>query len=691
MRSKELTRIFQQGYSNSVSQDHVLFDFLRLNNDQNKPPIQNDFQNIQKYFLDQYKNNNFQTLSNQNINIFNNSFNNNLNNEFNNFSNFLGNLSGHNSNNSNNPNFKNEFANANLNQNNTNFPSLNCPQIGNNRFLFSNNINSKNNNQFPNLNKSHFSHDYNYLNQIGNYDFNISNNNCTNIDILKNIYIEQIQLESNQRLKIAELLNLKNQKSNFLGNKDINNDSIRNQQENIFSNNYDNFFINKENIKEDKINDNKNIPHQENDLIQSQYLNIPEINSINNQEIVINSNNHFIQIGNCNENDSPNNNYFLNDKIQFEKIESLENNFSNLSNINNNSNLNFSKNPSLFNKEILIPNSHRIIADEFNFNVNQNNNVNYENLTKRKRARDNFSADLKKEEIEKSFLGNNTITNSLTNKKLQNHNNEDSNNKANNRPFIENLYNETNKNTNPDIPNNHQNQIFIINQFSKNNSNITDLEKGLIKYFFDNGAKNGSNGVYNNYNNINRDSLNNNNNYNPVSLNGQNINNNYCSENSEKILANLIQENLISMCIQKYLKNIFEKKENDFNLKNSPINSDNKNEANLLLNISEILQEKNNQYLNTALYLHYLKNGNGRETNTFSIESQISAILNKYFILNNNGNNIDVSNNNLTNIFENNFFNNNNIQKSFHAKKPIKNDLNGKYIKNSLYLKNFAS
>lgn len=289
-------------------------------------------------------------------------------------------------------------------------------------------------------------------------------------------------------------------------------------------------------------------------------------------------------------------------------------------------------------------------------------------------------------------MGNNTISNSLLNKKLNYHNNEDSNNKANkipNSPFIETIFNKNKKNTNTEIENindkntklsnNHQNQIFIINQFSKNNNNITDLEKELINYFLINHVKNSSTGVNNNQNILNPHGLNNknNNNYKPVDLNGQSINN-YYSENIEKLIANLIKENLVNLCIQKYLKNLFDKNEHDFKLNNCQLKNDNRKETNILMSISEILQENNNQYMNAFLNSYNLLNSNGKETINLPLESQLSAILNKCLVTNNQLNNVDLNLNNLNNIFENNFFNTNNIPKTFHPNKTITNDLYGK-------------
>jgi hypothetical protein len=512
MRSKELTRIFHQRYSNSVFQDNIFFDFLKNNSNIlpfNNNICSNNYNNLQQYLSSSHNNNNNinkinEYYNNNNPNSINNNnhFNNNFGNELNNFPKFVGklNTNSQNQNFCNNPNAINPIQNLNLsyvnfNQNsninyktnNNNGFNLSCFNQeenglpGNNTKICPNNHQNKKNanaiNRNNSLNNTNNNQIYNNNNNFdfannGNLNANCKNTNYANLDVLKNLYMDQIELESNKRIIKEEMFNLNNLKTNFYSNPNANkkcvdsvvphniyakNSNNYNPNNNMYNANIDDAYISK------KINIPHNIPNraqlQQQNLgqFQNQFNNLPaeitsNINEYNLENLNKNNNNsnfHFLNNGNTGEANIPDSGLLQSNisKINYlsimknynnnlERVESIENNLSNLSNgINlNNENNNFNnysigKNnnnnniPSLFKKEGLLA------ANQLNFDSNLAANL-YSNsdnfntkdaLTKKKRNRKNS---LFNQENIKAQKENSIASNIIKNKNIYNQKNQ---------------------------------------------------------------------------------------------------------------------------------------------------------------------------------------------------------------------------------------------------------------------------
>lgn len=412
MQSKELTRIFHQRYSNNIMQENIFFDLMK--NNSNKLYFGNSHngnQNLFRHAIDNFydNSNNYANANCQqkNYNISYNYDNNHYNyaNEHNNLSNFLRNVSvnpknanfcsnlslenpmqnmnsayinsGYKSETNNNFNFNNG-----LNINRDNFPenayiennpnnlqynsinkkcSINNPNKSiNNNFTNENiiKINSTNNNNYQRIN---LTNNIDFGN-LGNINENNNNPNYANLDVLKNLYLDQIELESNKRMKKEELFNLNNLKNNLLQQNSKNNHCLNNDK-NI---NYNNkIYYNDSNVNNKLVNvnhiTNKTEPNINKNTSQfinpAAVINIKDINYDNNKSNKFISNNFnnannsqvelFINNDNCREIITPDSDLLLSNKSKTnnrsiiennypERVESNnENNEDNLSNISN--------------------------------------------------------------------------------------------------------------------------------------------------------------------------------------------------------------------------------------------------------------------------------------------------------------------------------------------------------------------
>lgn len=643
MRNKELTRIFNQKYSNNnLIKDSLFFDFLKNNIYKNNETIQSVVLSDNK-FPEQMKD----------LLKLNNNANNNL--SFKSADNFyINNL--------------NLQKNKNLIQ--SSFPNNYNEILVNHKKAEHKQLYTNNNKNSTNFGDNINQHD----NHLGNNMCNNSSYNYVNLELLKNLYLDQIELESSKTLKKEELMNLNSNKiSNSNNVLYLNNTLTLNNNLNILNNtinNYNNNNNNKNSFFEDlrlslnsnnfDINDvNKNnFDSLNNKILQkNQLLKIPEYDIPNFNELYnVSDNNNLNILKNIikNENSSKFNNQNQKELSNLNTLENIAGFNNNISNYNKNfSNINQiienkkyrnsrkkRKRSPICNKNInhqekIITNSYYNL-DKLN---NNNNSIKFDNFDTKQIFSNNNNYD-------KIFNSDSKIpNNNPSTAKLNNKNNNFSNNVVYNKNTVNNnIPNITNNNTN--LSNNNQNQIFIINQFNKNN--LTDLSKDLINYFINLEAKNLTSSSLQNISNA---SLYNNNNSNIGSqTNHINSSSSMDANNIDKLVSKLFKENLMKQNISSYISYILSHHDND---KKKEAQMD----LRILNTILEYLRKKN-----ITNNLNFQNNGSSVSNNNNNscsspYLSTLSFILNKLSEQNNESHEMMVQNlsklNNLNNNINN--------------------------------------
>jgi len=503
MRSKELTRIFYQRYSSKILADSsFFFDFMK--NNANKLSVYNSNSNSGKLPPNNYakintqKNqanisDNYNNISpyhhvSDSVNFKNNNNNSNLRDEFNYFQNYAcNNIHG-------NP-LSQSYSNSNAHPKDSEINKLAFPNLGFNCDNYNNNFHNPNlpyynhtgrnsnvwphislfkekneiaayrcNNSFINNNNNNGSQnpckfDFDNFDDINN-NAHGKNTNFSNIDVIKNLYLDQIEIESDKRIKEEELFNLNCLKNNFYANSVANKNSLdannilsvfakNNRDKNINSstnnNNNNNFGVSKLNLKLNSFDENINIPMkvQNQNIIENKFVNFNEAeandNSPNNNyiynlnmlEILQNSKADLYNNGISGEINFP---YPESDLLQSNqsqtiqrsiidnnknnnnnlvRVESNENNLTNIinyesnnkNNNDNNHNCHINKVPSLFRKDDIFPGNDPKLDSNFIPIIYKNNNCE-NNKNKENKNKDNNNKDLllKKKQARNSFV-----------------------------------------------------------------------------------------------------------------------------------------------------------------------------------------------------------------------------------------------------------------------------------------------
>ena len=235
----------------------------------------NDEQDIDKNFVNNNDNTQFQYIDNNNNqnNINNNMYPNNMNNNPNmndNTNNYLNNNMYNNMNMNNNMYNNNYLMNDNNNYQNQNFQNGFCPS---NNY---NNTNNNYNNNFINQNNFYMNNNMNNNNNLNNNNNNyINNNNCMN----NMYYLNDNNMNNNNNMN----------NDNNMNNNNMNNNNYMNNNNNININININNNMNNNNMNNNNYMNNNNINNNNNNIMNNNN-NINNINSMNKINNVTNNN-----------------------------------------------------------------------------------------------------------------------------------------------------------------------------------------------------------------------------------------------------------------------------------------------------------------------------------------------------------------------------------------------------------------